>query len=159
MDLKRLREDYGVSQVELARKTGISQATLSRIEAGERAISGGEAKLIEIAITGRPESQPEISGEKPSGTTHKASLGVRRAFVCIHATKGVEDCRRRVFLQNEPASFIPDCPEHGPMVRQANHPYFGQSTEPTEDQGWPPAIDRVKERDEAMARYKAKYGG
>jgi hypothetical protein len=67
-------------------------------------------------------------------------------FVCL-------ECRRTIQLRPEiDASFIPVCSEHGKMVRQANHPYRGQSTEPPESWGWPPAVDGVERRDEAMAR-------
>lgn len=151
----------GVSQRELGRRTGISQATLSRICSGEREASPAERRLIEIALAGVPElagtesqpsePQPTKFFDKPS--EHKARPGIRRVFVCIHETRGVEDCRMRVFCKPEqPVSFVPQCPEHGPMVRQANHPYRGESTEPSEERGWPPAVDGVKRRDEAMAR-------
>lgn len=55
-------------------------------------------------------------------------MRIRRAFVCTN-------CKRRVFLeQKEPIETIPVC--HGPMVREPNKPYKGQSTEPV---GAPPA--------------------
>lgn len=53
--------------------------------------------------------------------------GERRAYICKH-----KDCQLpvplRIFLRpGEPEP--PDCPSgHGPMERQPNRPYFGQST-------------------------------
>lgn len=62
----------------------------------------------------------------------KRGSTMRRAFVCPQ--KG---CFRRVFLlDDEPMDHIPSC--HGPMVREPNKPYMGQSTEPV---GAPPARD------------------
>ena len=47
----------------------------------------------------------------------------RRAFVCLHETKGVRDCNRRVFLMADEPDRVPECTEHGPMVSQPNrHP-------------------------------------
>lgn len=72
---------------------------------------------------------------------HRARPGVRRVFSCRHRDRaGVRDCMQRVFLKrDEPAGFIPGCPEHGPMRREPNRPYFGQNVEPSAEQGWPRA--------------------
>jgi hypothetical protein len=53
---------------------------------------------------------------------HVPLPGVRNARYCT-------ECGRRAFDEPEWA-----CPEHGgkKTVRQANHPYMGQSTEPPE---------------------------
>ena len=50
MEVKESREAVGVSQRQLSDKTGISQATLSRIESGVRPASEGELSLIAIAL-------------------------------------------------------------------------------------------------------------
>jgi transcriptional regulator with XRE-family HTH domain len=50
MEVKESREMIGVSQRELADRTGISQATLSRIESGVREATEGELSLIAIAL-------------------------------------------------------------------------------------------------------------
>lgn len=54
--------------------------------------------------------------------------GSRRAFICEHEVKGVRDCNRRIFLTPDEPDRVPDCPEHGAMVRQENRPYLGQAT-------------------------------
>ncbi len=54
----------------------------------------------------------------------KARPGVGRerfAFVCQKC-----DPPMRVFLQ--PGDIIPECETHGPMQRQENHSYMGEST-------------------------------
>lgn len=43
----------------------------------------------------------------------------RRAFICM-------TCRSRVFLSDGEPYRVPDCPQHGPMIRQLNRPYRGQ---------------------------------
>lgn len=60
---------------------------------------------------------------------------MRRMFVCLK-------CRSRKGLHatKDPPEFVPECQLHGPMVRQANAPYMGESTEPT-DAAVPPAKD------------------
>jgi transcriptional regulator with XRE-family HTH domain len=125
MDVRVLREGLGVSQRELSVATGISQATLSRIESGVRVASGGELALIEIALGDREVPVPEVRAESQPVRRHVARPGVRRAFVCAH-----KDCvpPRRVFLgRGESGPAV--CPEHGVMVRQPNVPYRGESTE------------------------------
>ncbi len=74
-------------------------------------------------------------------TNHRARPGVRRVFVCLHQDKSAKwPCNYRISLEPEiPGHTVPRCPEHGAMVRQANRPYRGESTEPTPEQGWPPA--------------------
>jgi hypothetical protein len=52
----------------------------------------------------------------------------REAWICRHKTKGVEDCKRRIFIANGDIQ-PPKCPEHGhTMERQKNKPYRGQKT-------------------------------
>ncbi len=96
-----------------------------------------------IGAGGEQAPAPKVAeSQAPTGERkHLARPGVRRAFICTHRAKPeAEACNRRVFLPAEaPAATVPDCPEHGPMVRQANRPYLGQSTEPTPEQGWPEA--------------------
>lgn len=60
---------------------------------------------------------------------------MRRVFVCLK-------CRARQALRDgkQAPEFVPECQLHGPMVRQANAPYRGESTEPT-DPAVPPARD------------------
>src|ERR1700728_161428 len=48
--LMQVRERGGVKQAELARKISLSQAVLSRIESGERAVSLGEVEDILAAL-------------------------------------------------------------------------------------------------------------
>ena len=47
-NLQRLREEHGLSQAALARLSEVSQALISRLEAGERQDAGG-ALLLRIA--------------------------------------------------------------------------------------------------------------
>jgi len=146
MSVQLVREACGISQRQLAERAGIAQKTLSRIERKEREPTSEEEIYIRAALrTLSPEK-----AEQALGSHHKARPGIRRAFVC-------QTCRRRYFLGVEvPAATIPDCPEHGPMVRQANMPYMGQDTEPRPEQGWPPAVDGVEAREEAWARARRR---
>ncbi len=148
MNVKALREQAGLSQRQLAEKSTISQATLSRIESGERDANQAEEVLLRAILsppqtkTEAPPPQTPPESQTPVGKPqHLARPGIRRVFICTHNDKqGEMDCKRRVFLEPSVlASFVPNCPEHGPMKRQANRPYFGQSTEPTPEMGWPPA--------------------
>lgn len=131
-ELSELRERLGVSQRELAEAVGIPQATLSRMERGERDATADEEATIRAALAPR---EPVL---EVAAVEHHASPAQRRMFVCLK-------CRRRVPLgpvtAEAPAAMVPLCQEHGPMVRQANRPYMGQSTEPGTAEGWPPARD------------------
>ena len=50
---------------------------------------------------------------------------VRRCFICRNADAKVP-CRIRVFLNpSDPEGYVPDCPEHGRMVRDPNRLYRG----------------------------------
>lgn len=97
---------------------------LSRTEMFELAV---ERLVGDRPVENVPESQPE--------PRHEVSQKVRRIFVC-------QKCRSRTSVEREkPAGYIPECPEHGPMVRQMNVPYLGKSTEPPAEWGWPEAKD------------------
>jgi transcriptional regulator with XRE-family HTH domain len=123
MDVKAERERLGVSQRDLSSKTGISQATLSRIESGERTLMVGEGNLIEMALSLAPRLSP--TPDVPVLATPAQIQSRRRAFICAHATKGQRDCNRRVFLTPDEPDRVPDCPEHGVMVLQPNRHYRG----------------------------------
>lgn len=147
-DFKAMREGLGVSQQELSARTALSQSTLSRIEAFKKMPTLDEIVRITTAlgadITEQPAYQEVVA-------KHKARPGVRRAFICL-------TCHRRVFLSDEPAMFVPECAEHGRMVRQANMPYQGQSTEPDPQAGWPEPGEGVAKRDAAIRDWQAKHG-
>lgn len=136
MDIRQARESAGVSQRDLSEKTGISQATLSRIESGEREATDGEIKLVDIALAGTglappakpPESQvPGFdAGLEVGATEHAPKPGLRRAYICTH-----KDCKPpyRRFLRRDEPDEAPDCPWHGSsMQKQENRPYKGQAT-------------------------------
>lgn len=68
--IKRIRKLYGLSQVELAKKTGLTQAAISRVEsqANERVEIRTlflifSALNIDLVITPRPQSTGKISLE------------------------------------------------------------------------------------------------
>ena len=88
-------------------------------------------------------------------TEHRAKRGIRRVFTC-QACEKAQVPRKAALTLKDAVDVIPECPRHGPMVREANMPYLGQTTEPTKEQGWPPAVARVKERDEAQKRWEQK---
>ncbi len=135
--IRERRELVGVSQRELARRTGIAQARLSRMEAGGLKPSSGDLALIELALADSarsPVAEQKIEAPREPERAPAAVLSprrIRRVFVC-------RKCRRRLFLgPDKPWDFVPSCEEHGRMVRQANRPYKGQSTEPPSELGVP----------------------
>lgn len=112
-----------------AAEHGLTRTTL--IEAAVSMLMAADERVAESVVA-----------EAKSG--HLPRPGIRRVFVCLK-------CRRTTQLCGEiDPSFVPACSEHGKMVRQANHPYRGKSTEPPESWGWPPALDGVERRDEAL---------
>lgn len=92
MDLQAEMASAGVSIRELARRTGMSPATLSRTAAGKRELADAEVERVRDALRGR-----------------RSSEGGRVAWWC-------PACQSRVFLDME--GVTPRCPHHGPMVRQ-----------------------------------------
>jgi len=147
-DFKMMREGFGVSQRDLAERTQIPQATLSRIEAFTKQPTLDQIVRITTALGADVTEQPIY---KEVVRKHQARPGIRRAFICL-------TCHRRVFLSDEPAVFVPECAEHGRMVRQANMPYQGQSTEPDPKACWPEPGEGVAKRDAAMRDWQAKHG-
>lgn len=118
MDVRERRESRGIGLRELQRKTGISLATLSRIDSGEREASVGEATLIAAALDDGGQVPAPALSEGPTDR-HKPRAG-RRAYRCAK-------CNYRRFLHpNDPAKVV-ECPQHGPMPRQENRPYRGQA--------------------------------
>jgi len=87
--------------------------------------------LVETAVErliSAMSGQAPVEGVLGAGRSHGASPGRRRAYICLHEVKGVRDCVRRVFLTPDEPDRVPDCPEHGAMVRQENRSYLGQAT-------------------------------
>lgn len=119
MNIRDSREEKGISQGELAKKVGISQSTLSKIESGQRAITVGQERLISAAlgdeeITVAPEPSSLLPEQVETKPRH-----IRRAYICAK-----DDCLYRRFLgPDEP---VPSCPQHSRMVEQSNRPYMGQ---------------------------------
>ena len=58
MDVKAAREAAGISQAELAKRTGMLQPKLSRIENGHIDATAGELALIEAALDDRSGNLP-----------------------------------------------------------------------------------------------------
>lgn len=67
--IKRIRKLCGYSQVELAKKTGLTQAAISRIESSNKKVEIGTMFLIlaalsvEIELAPRPKSEDKVSLE------------------------------------------------------------------------------------------------
>jgi transcriptional regulator with XRE-family HTH domain len=67
--IKRIRKLHGYSQVDLAKKTGITQATISRVEGGSKKVEIGTLILIfaalnsDLVIAPRLKSDPKNSLE------------------------------------------------------------------------------------------------
>ncbi len=130
---------------EFAESQGWSRTTL--IETAVERLLGSTGKApgpVERSPGAQMENEVPREAEAPGlpfEERHRARPGIRRVFICTHQDKGAKwACNYRIALPKEvPGSTIPSCPEHGPMVRQANKPYRGESTEPLASQNWPPA--------------------
>lgn len=67
--IKRIRKLYGLSQMELAKKTGLTQATISRVESANKKTEIGTIFLIltalnsDLQMTPRPKSEEKTSLE------------------------------------------------------------------------------------------------
>ncbi len=61
--IKRIRKLHGFSQAELAKRTGLTQATISRVESGSKKVEIGTLILIfaaldsDLIITPRPKDE------------------------------------------------------------------------------------------------------
>jgi len=119
--LKEKREGLELSQRELARRTGIAQARISRAEAGELELSEGEKRLIAIALQGG-EDAAALQAEREAHAADRPPAWpiVRRAYRC-------ERCASRTILSTHGRD-VPECREHGPMALEPNSPYRGRST-------------------------------
>lgn len=153
MNLREERAKSGISQGDLARRMGLSQTTVSKMESGERSISPGEETLLRVALAPQVASTEGMSvrrdeagnavtvppGEEVLPRVHATSIDhpsepnatVPESRYEKHKPKAGrrayvcahKDCTNRRFLL--PGDDVPQCTEHGRMVVQGNHPYRG----------------------------------
>jgi transcriptional regulator with XRE-family HTH domain len=101
--IRRLREENGMTQTELAQRAGSSQSRIARIEAGAADVTLDLLIRVMLAAGGKladlgdllKEAYKPATGEYPSGTL----LGKRRAFPSARKNLGGRKTRRA-----EPAS-------------------------------------------------------
>lgn len=88
MDLKKLREDCGLTQEELASRSGVSRPAIHRIENGQQAPRRGTVKKLAQALGMAPwEVAPDLftrPGEQPPGL--KLTSELHRKFEPYIAT-------------------------------------------------------------------------
>jgi transcriptional regulator with XRE-family HTH domain len=107
--LHALREERGLSQYELARRTGLTRQTLSRLEMGDRDPTWGTVQLLalalavdcrefrdpsitlpEVALTvqpdGLPKSRTEANGQAEPKRSRKAPAAAQETPVVSEAT-------------------------------------------------------------------------
>ena len=77
--VREVRERLFVTQAELAERTGIAEATLSRIENGLQRPRISTVRKIAEALGVRPEELVEWGGEEAAGTGKAAAWASRRA--------------------------------------------------------------------------------